>query len=251
MSNLASFALLTCLSIANPEAQVDDPEGQQAVSEPEITARLVSSRPRVRPGEWFPVVFLLETGGESQILIGPPDDGLRAPEGAPETESSLNWITQEGDEFIVVPDLTAVQWPRSPREDDIPEGYLELPASIYVPIRAIPDAPLGPSKITFGMTVVPHLRTEDGARPLEPVTISRELEVEVVHPTDPEATELVAVDPTLFFGWHGELPDWTVRAAQPTRGGRSIAPILAWILVGTPFVIVVGALTWAFATKRL
>ena len=251
MSTLGSL-LLACLLFTPTPTQPSNSGVQESSSDPTISVRLVSSRPRVRPGEWFPVVLLLESGTDSQIIIGPPDDGLRAPEGVQDIDTKLNWETEGASEYPLVPDLTAIQWPRSTKGEGLPTDSLQLPASIYIPVRAVPDAPLRATAIGFTIQVTPQLRTAEGAfTPLEPIKITRTVDVEIVHPTNPEVTDLTAVDQTLFFGWHGELPDWTVRAAQPTRGGRTPAPILAWILVGGPFILTLAALTWAFATKRL
>ena len=243
--------VLACLLFTPTPTQASDSVTQESSSNPMISARLVSSRPRVRPGEWFPVVLLLESESDYQIIIGPADDGLRAAEGVQDIDTKLNWETESASEYPLVPDLTAIQWPRSPKDERLPKESILLPASIYIPVRAVPDARLGMSTIGFSIQLVPNLETEGVLSPLEPIKFSRTVDVEIVHPTNPEVTDLTAVDQTLFFGWHGELPDWSVRAAQPMRGVRKPAPILAWILVGGPFVITLTALTWAFVTKRL
>lgn len=248
---LTGLALLFGAQSTPPEADAPAP----APAEPELTSlggldgRLVAGRPLIRPGEWFPVLFEITGPDEGDLFLGPPDDGLNPLGGARETDTRIIWNTGEDQTFKLVPDLTSIQWPR--RAVGAPAGQpLALPARIYIPVKVVSDTPLGPVDIAFTVEGFRSGADPGAVDPDRPVVLERRVTVEVVHPTDPEATNLQLEDPSLFFGWHGDLPDWTVQDARQS-GPKKPAPALAWMVVFVPFSLVGLALVWAFATGRL
>jgi hypothetical protein len=217
---------------------------EAAAPQAELTARLVSARPKIRPGEWFPIVFVVEAADGAPIRLGPPDDGLMPLEGMEESDTRLNWITEQDDEYRLVPDLTSLQWPRVTTAESSEERWLELPLKIYVPIKAVSGATIGPADLTFRLNAMPF--GGEG----EAIEFEEQVTVEIVHPTSTEATDLASVDPSLFFDWFGELPDWTVQDTRE-QAPKKPAPFLAWMVFAVPLGVLVSALVWVFATKRL
>lgn len=239
--------MLACALQAGPSQA---PGEAPTTSAPGLDARLVSSRPKVRPGEWFPVLFLLEAPEGMLVFLGPPDDGLRPTEGEEETDTRLNWNTADGETFKLVPDLASIQWPRTQEHPGIDRGALAVPTRIYIPVKVVPDTPIGTARIEFALEG--HLLEADSVdfKRASPIQFVRSVTVDVVHPTDAEATDVTAVDPELFFGWRGTLPDWTVQDTRTSRP-RTPAPALAWIVVTVPVALLVAVLIWLFATRRL
>ena len=215
-----------------------------------VESRLVSSRPKVRPGEWFPIVLVVESADAAGGAFGPPDDGTIPEEGTMRPDSRLIWDTTGMDEYPLLPDLSAVQWPRTRERDGYKGGVLELPLRIYIPVKAAPKAVPGPATLVFefkGLLAGTEPGTFDEAHPIHHRC---EVVVTIVHPTDASATDVSTVDPMLFTGWRGELPDWSVQATRTSRpsGGT---PILAWLVFFIPLGVVALVLCWAFLTKRL
>jgi hypothetical protein len=249
MSLINHFLLCAALSGGGLAIAQD----QTPVSAPpilEIQARMVAARPLIRPGEWFPVLFEITSNEPGAVFLGPPDDGLNPLEGAAETDTRLSWNTEEGQEFKLVPDLTSIQWPRPRAGESTKDGLMTLPARIYVPVKVVSETPLGPVEISFTLDAV-RSTGEPGVFDLEnPIRLQEKVSIEIVHPTDPEATNLKTEDPSLFFAWHGDLPAWSVHDARES-GPKKSAPTLAWVVVFTPFTLVGLALIWAFATGRM
>ena len=246
MTAIPLLALSCSLMAATPQDAAPPDDVAQTL---ELTARLVSSRPLVRPGEWFPIVFVVETTTGEPARLGPPDDGLKPLEGAEERDTRLSWVTEDDDEFRLVPDLTSMQWPRTVSESESDTPSLTLPLKVYVPIKAISKATVGPAQLTFRLKGSMITGTGEAVS-FTPVDFEREVSLEIVHPTDPDATDLSLEDPSLFFDWMGDLPDWSVQDTREQRPKRP-APLLAWMLFVVPVVAVGCAVTWAFATKRM
>jgi hypothetical protein len=245
IDQLLVCAVLTGGGLAN--AQDTAPDATPPVFE--VQARMVASRPLVRPGEWFPVLFEITSNAPGEVVLGPPDDGLNPLQGATETDTRLNWDTEDGQEFKLVPDLTSIQWPR-PRTGETNEDGLKLPARIYIPVKVVSGASLGPVEISFTLDAVRSTGNPDDFDLANPIQLQEQVSIEIVHPTDPEATNLTAEDPSLFFAWHGDLPDWSIHDVRKS-GPKKAAPILAWVVIFAPFTLVGLALIWAFATGRL
>ena len=242
---LMCSALIGC-GLANAQEPAQGPDSPAPV----IQARMVAARPLIRPGEWFPVLFEVTSSEPGVVLLGPPDDGLNPLEGATETDTRLSWNTEDGQEFKLVPDLTSIQWPRPKAGESTPGGLLRLPARIYIPVKVVSETPIGTGEISFTMDAFRSTGQPDAFDLENPIRLQEKLSIQIVHPTDPDATNLQAEDPSLFFGWHGDLPDWTVHDAR-TSGPKKGAPTLAWLVVFAPFALVGLALIWAFATKRM
>lgn len=241
-----ALSMLLPLFLLTPQDEAAQPPSDS----PETTARLVAARPKIRPGEWFPVLFLIELGGEATEYLGPPDDGIRQAEGMPQTETSLVWTTGSDEEYRLLPDLTAVQWPRTVERQGYEHGLLELPIRIYIPIKAAPKALPGEAWLTFEIEGV-FAGEEPGSFDLDRrVHFSKRVVVDIVHPTDSEATDVTTVDPRLFTGWRGELPDWSVQDTRVHRK-KDGAPLFVWLVVTIPVAVVALTLGWVFVTKRL
>ena len=226
------------------------PTQEEAETPTELSARLVAARPLIRPGEWFPMAFLVESTTPGQQFLGPPDDGTIAPQGEAQTNTRLLWSTNEDEDYRLVPDLTAIQWPRTVEREGYPRGVLELPLRIYVPVKATPKAIIGSATLVFSLKGL-IAESEPGSFNLEePIELTKEVEVKIVHPTDPEATDVAEVDPSVFTGWRGELPDWSVMDTRVARP-KNAAPLLIWLVITIPIGILVLVLIWAFMTKRL
>lgn len=226
-------------------------EGRQDASDPiSVSAKLVSSRPKIRPGEWFPLVFLVEATGEQPLKMGPPDDGTIPAKGMAQTNTRLLWSTEGAEDYRLLPDLMAVQWPRPVKKEGDERGLLELPARIYIPVKAAPKATLGPATLRFALEGVVVPDNSEGLDEAEPITLTGEVTVNVVHPTDPNATDVTSVDPRLFTGWRGETPDWSVMDTRVPRPART-APLVTWLVFAIPVALVALVLFWAFVTKRL
>jgi hypothetical protein len=245
IDHLLICAALTGGTLANAQDQAPD----AASPVYEVQARMVAARPMVRPGDWFPIVFEITSNDAGAVVLGPPDDGLNPLEGATETDTRLSWDTEDGQEFKLVPDLTSIQWPR-PRTGETNQDGLRLPAKIYIPVKVVSDAPLGPVEISFTLDAVRSTGKPGDFDLTNPIRLQEQVSIEIVHPTDPEATNLTAEDPSLFFAWHGDLPDWSVQDVRQS-GPKKAAPTLAWVVVFAPFALVGLALVWAFATGRL
>ncbi|MEE2681670.1 MAG: hypothetical protein VX641_04785 [Planctomycetota bacterium] len=163
----------------------------------------------------------------------------------PQTDTRLQWRS-DADSYVLIPDLISVQWPRTTEveEEGAPRGILELPQTIFIPVKAGPESVVGEATIRFGLEGV--VMNGDAA----PFAIEDEVTVSIVHPTDPTATELEGVNPMLFVNWRGNLPDWSVQHTSPSRPKKG-APLVAWLVFVIPLTLAVAALTWAFATKRM
>ena len=196
------------------------------------------------------MLFLVESEGPAAGYLGPPDDGIRRAEGMPQTNTRLTWSTGSEEEYRLLPDLMAVQWPRTSERAGHEGGLLELPVRIFIPVKAAPKAIPGKATLVFELEGV-LAGAEPGTFDLErPVSLVGEVVVQIVHPTDSEATDVTSVDPRLFTGWRGELPDWSVHDTRTSRP-KSGAPLIAWLVVVIPVGAVVIALCWVFLTKRL
>ena len=84
----------------------------------------------------------------------------------------------------------------------------------------------------------------------EPFSVTQTVAIRIVHPTDPEATDMIGVNPRLFADWRGDIPDWTVQDTRVSRPKKS-APTLAWMVFAVPLSLIAIVLFWAFATKRM
>lgn len=205
-----------------------------------LTVRNAVSRTAVRPGEWLVIALAIDPAdadSSAALTIGAPDDGLRASE--TDTDSRLRWISGDSDDPALVPDLTSLQWPRLNAE-----GSISLPAVLYIPVKVLPETDRGEETIDFELVA-----TLLGDSPQQ-FTTTQSVAVNVVHPTDSEATDTTNIEQELFFGWHGEMPDWSVhdaRAPGPRRG----APLMAWLLVSIPPGLLILVLGWLFLTRRL
>lgn len=208
-----------------------------------LSATLETSRPKIRPGEWFTLAFVVENTSGEGFIIGPPDDGIRGEKALEEQETLLRWETDDSESYELVPDMLSVQWPRTTSSETNPRGTLSVPLKIYIPIKATPGGIPGEAKVTFSVSGM-DLETK------EPFSVSQTVAIQIVHPTDPEATDMIGVNPRLFAEWRGDIPDWTVqdtRVSRPKKG----APTLAWMVFAVPLSLVAIALFWAFATKRM
>ena len=139
-----------------------------------------------------------------------------------QTDTRLQWRS-EGDSYVLIPDLISVQWPRTTELEGTPRGVLELPQTIFIPVKAGPESVVGDATIRF---------TPDGVIMNEseaPFTLEDDVTVSIVHPTDPTATELEGVNPMLFVNWRGNLPDWSVQHTSPSRPKKG-APLAAWLV---------------------
>ena len=241
MPSILPIILALCLPSVAQEA--DSPPTSTTESTSAISARLIASRPKLRPGEWCTLAWVLEPSGDQLILIGPPDDGIRPAEGMPQNDTRLQWLSEE-DSYALIPDLISVQWPRTVPAEGTSRGVLELPQTIFIPVKAGPEAVMGSEQIRFAL---------EGVLMNDPQTsfrIEQEATIEIVHPTDSSATDLEGVDPMAFVTWRGNLPDLSVQHASPSKP-RSGAPLAAWMVFAIPLTLVIAALAWAFATKRM
>ena len=161
----------------------------------------------------------------------------------PQTDTRLNWLSEE-DSYALIPDLISVQWPRTSDAQGAPRGVLELPQTVFIPVKAGPGSVVGEASIRFALDGV----VMDGND--TPFRLEDEVIVQIVHPTDPTATELEGVNPMTFVTWRGNLPDWSVQHTSPSKP-RTGAPIAAWLVFAIPLTLAIAALTWAFATKRM
>jgi hypothetical protein len=235
--------LIAALFLPLAAQEADSPPPEQLNAEQAISARLVSSRPKLRPGEWCTLAWILESKPGNANQIGPPDDGIKPAPGMPQTDTRLQWISDD-DDYALIPDLISIQWPRTSEAEGTPRGVLELPKTIFIPVKAGPGSIVGEATIRFALDGV--LMNEAGT----PFRIEDEVTVEIVHPTDPNATELEGVNPMVFVTWRGNLPDWSVQHTSPSKP-RTGAPLVAWLVFAIPLTLAIAALTWAFATKRM
>ena len=222
-------------------AQQDAPSNEGAAKT--LSASLQTSRPKIRPGEWFTLAFVIENTSGEGFTIGPPDDGLRGEKALEEQETLLRWETNDSENYELVPDMLSIQWPRTTPSEDDSRGTLSVPLKIYIPIKATPGGIPGEAKVTFSLSGM-----DLSSR--EPFSVTQTVAIQIVHPTDPEATNLLGVDPRLFAEWRGDMPDWSVqdtRVSRPKKG----APTLAWMVFAIPLSLVAIVLFWAFATKRM
>ena len=235
--------IITALMLPSAAQEADSPPIQGEAAAPPFSARLVSSRPKLRPGEWCTLAWVLEPKSSETILLGPPDDGIKPAPGMAQTDTRLQWRS-EGDSYVLIPDLISVQWPRTTELEGTPRGVLELPQTIFIPVKAGPESVVGDATIRFTLDGV--IMNESEA----PFTLEDDVTVSIVHPTDPTATELEGVNPMLFVNWRGNLPDWSVQHTSPSRPKKG-APLAAWLVFAIPLTLALAALTWAFATKRM
>ena len=243
---LTTTLVCSLLSLLTPSI-----ECQEAASAPiNVTTQLATSRPTIRPGEWFTLALVVEAADGKALLMGPPDDGTIPPKGVTPTTTKLLWSTEGTEDYRLLPDLMAVQWPRPIKSDDQERAFIELPCRIYIPVKAAPKANLGAASLSFELEGFLFTNTDKTTEGGTPFTQAESVTVEIVHPTDPEATDVTSVDPRLFAGWRGETPDWTVMDTRVPRPPRK-APLLTWLVVTLPVAAVGLALFWAFATKRL
>jgi hypothetical protein len=234
---LSLWTLLVSHAWAQQDAPTTLPEAKN------LTASLETSRPKIRPGEWFTLAFVVENVSGGSFNIGPPDDGIRGEKALEEQETLLRWETNDSESYDLVPDMLSVQWPRSTPSEAHPKGLLSVPLKIYIPIKATPGGIPGQAEVTFSVSGM-DLELK------EPFTVTQSVSIQIVHPTDPEATDMIGVNPRLFAEWRGDIPDWTVqdtRVSRPKKG----APTLAWMVFAIPLFVVAIALFWAFATKRM
>ena len=237
-----SLILILWTLLSTPTLGSQDPGATEPVSKT-LSASLQTSRPKIRPGEWFTLAFIVENTSGGSFTIGPPDDGIRGEKALKEQETLLRWETNESENYELVPDMLSVQWPRTTPSEAHPRGTLAIPLKIYIPVKATPGGIPGEAEVTFSVTGM-DLETK------EPFSVSQSVSMRIVHPTDPEATDMIGVDPRLFAEWRGDIPDWTVhdtRVSRPKKG----APTLAWMVFAIPLSLVAIVLFWAFATKRM
>ena len=208
-----------------------------------LTARLETSRPKIRPGEWFTLAFILENTAGEGFIIGPPDDGIRGEEALDAQETLLRWETDDSENYELVPDMLSIQWPRTTPSEANPRGTLAVPLKIFIPVKATPGGIPGDAAVTFSVSGM-DLETE------EPFSVTQTVAIRIVHPTDPEATDMIGVNPRLFAEWRGDIPDWTVQDTRVSRPKKS-APTLAWMVFAVPLSLIAIVLFWAFATKRM
>ena len=158
-------------------------------------------------------------------------------------ETLLRWETDDSENYELVPDMLSVQWPRTTPSEVNPRGTLAVPLKIFIPIKATPGGIPGDAEVTFSVSGM-DLETE------EPFTVTQTVAIRIVHPTDPEATDMTGVNPRLFAEWRGDIPDWTVQDTRVSRPKKS-APTLAWMVFAVPLSLIAIVLFWAFATKRM
>ena len=241
-----TLLLIIALCLPSVAQEADSPPQAPSGSMEAFSARLVSSRPKIRPGEWCTLAWVLEPTGDTPVQIGPPDDGIRPAPGMPQTDTRLQWMSEE-DSYQLIPDLISIQWPRTVEAENASRGVLELPQTIFIPVKAGPESVVGEARIKFALDgVLMGERGEEGRE----FRFEDEVTVDIVHPTDPNATELEGVDPMVFITWRGNLPDWSVQHTSPSKP-RSAAPVIAWMVFAIPLTLAIAALTWAFATKRM
>lgn len=234
---LMIWTLLGSFSWAEQDAPSDELVSKNLI------ASLQTSRTKIRPGEWFTLAFVVENVSGGAFKIGPPDDGIRGEKGLEEQETLLRWETDDSETYELVPDMLSVQWPRTTISEANPKGTLSVPLKIYIPIKATPGGIPGEAGVTFSVSGM-DLESK------EPFSVTQSVVIQIVHPTDPEATDMLGVDPRLFAEWRGDIPDWTVqdtRVSRPKKG----APALAWMVFAIPLSLVAIVLFWAFATKRM
>ena len=234
------FLLTPLPGVQNSDSSAPEP----TEAPPVLEAMLVSSRPKIRPGEWCTLAWVLEAPDGESVVIGPPDDGIMPQPGTEQTDTRLRWLTDEDGSFSLIPDLLSVQWPNTVEVEGSERGGIQLPQTIFIPVKAGPESIVGEAVIRFALEGV-----RLGGEPAD-FLIEEEVTVEVVHPTDPNATDMEGVNPMIFTTWRGELPDWSIRDTTPSKP-RKPAPPAIWLVFIIPLGIVLLALTWAFATKRM
>ena len=239
----AILPLIVALFLPPAAQEADSPPPNAVGAEVPFSARLVSSRPKLRPGEWCTLAWIIEPKSFNNIEIGPPDDGIKPAPGMPQNDTRLQWLTEQ-DSYVLIPDLISIQWPRTSASEESPRGVLELPQTIFIPVKAGPESVVSEATIRFALDGV--LMNDSGT----PFRLEDEVTVDIVHPTDPTATELEGVNPMVFVTWRGNLPDWSVQHTSPSKP-RSGAPLAAWMVFAIPLTLAIAALTWAFATKRM
>lgn len=238
-----TLPLIIVLCLPSVAQEADSSPQVSSGTQEAFSARLVSSRPKIRPGEWCTLAWILEPTGDTPVRIGPPDDGIRPAPGTPQTDTRLQWLSEE-DSYQLIPDLISIQWPRTVDAEGVARGALELPQTVFIPVKAGPESVVGEARIRFALEGV-VIGDQD-----TPFRFEEEVSVDIVHPTDPSATELEGVDPMVFVTWRGNLPDWSVQHTSPSKP-RSGAPVIAWLVFAIPLTLAIAALTWAFATKRM
>lgn len=235
--------ILVAWILLSPPAWAQQETDSVETTSKTLAATLETSRPKIRPGEWFTLAFVVENTSGQGFTIGPPDDGIRGEKALEAQETLLRWETDDSESYELVPDMLSVQWPRTTPSEDNPRGTLAIPLKIYIPIKATPGGIPGKAEVTFSVSGM-------DLESLEPFSVTQTVSIQIVHPTDPEATDMMGVNPRLFAEWRGDVPDWTVqdtRVSRPKKG----APTLAWLVFAVPLSLVAIVLFWAFATKRM
>ncbi len=225
-----SMILALCTSFTSNAWAQQEIDSDETASKT-LTATLETSRPKIRPGEWFTLAFLVENTSGEGFTIGPPDDGIRGEKALEEQESLLRWETDDSESYDLVPDMLSVQWPRTTPFRGQPERHsCSATQDLHSDQGDTGRDSRARLKVTFSVSGM-DLETS------EPFSVTQTVAIQIVHPTDPEATDMLGVNPRLFAEWRGDIPDWTVqdtRVSRPKKG----APTLAWLVFAVPLCLV-------------